>query len=86
MFFFLSFRLIFYLIHLLSSDGSDSLDDEPDELGSDSESSGTYYFCAFSLYFHDSVGSVSVLGSGVFAPTGVDPKGDILAFDVFVPT
>ena len=49
-------------IFFLSLDESDSLDDESDELGSDTRSSGTYYFCAFSLYFENSAVSVSVLG------------------------
>ena len=38
------------------------LDDEYDKLGSDSGSFGTYFFCAFSLRFENSVGSVSVYG------------------------
>ena len=37
------------------------------------------------MCFDDYVGSVSGLGSGVFILTGVDPKCDIFAFDVFVP-
>ena len=40
----------------------------------------------FSLRFNYSVGSVSVLGSVVFAPTGVEFKGDTFASGVFVPT
>ena len=58
----------------MPSDESDLLDDKFGELGSDYGSSGTYSFCAFSLCFDDSIGSVSVLGSEVFAPTGVSPK------------
>ena len=61
------------------------LDDESDDDGSDSGSSGTYYFCAFSLRFDDYVGSVSGLGSGIFVPTGFDSKCYIFEFVVFVP-
>ena len=43
-------------------------------------------FVLFYLRFEDSISSVSGLGSGFFAPTGVDPKDDIFAFDVLVPT
>ena len=78
--------MIFDLLYLLSLDESYSFDDEYDELGSESGSSGTYSFYNFSLHFDDSVGSVSVLGSDVSAPTGVDPKGDIFASDISVPT
>ena len=41
----------------------------------------------FVLFLHsvDSVGSVSVCGSGVFSPTGVESKMGIFAFDMFVP-
>ena len=34
-----------------------------------------YYFCDFSLPFEESVVSVSVLGSDIFTPTGVESKG-----------
>ena len=78
--------MLFDLLYFLSSDESDSLDDESEELGSDSGSSGTYSFCAFYLCFDDYVGSVSVLGLDIFAPKGVDSKGDIFASDVFLPT
>ena len=54
------------------------LDYEYVELGYDSGSSATYYFRAFYLHVDKSVGSVSVLGSEMFAPTGVDSKCDIL--------
>ena len=64
-------------MYLVSSDESDSLHNESDRLGSESVSSGTYSFCTFSLGFDDSVGSVSVLGYDVFAPTVVKSKGDI---------
>ena len=63
----------------MSSHKLDSLDDESEKLGSDSGSSSKYSFCAFSLSFDDSV--VIVLGSGVFAPIGVEYKGgQLLAF------
>ena len=75
----------FYFLYLLSSDKSGSLDDESGDDGSDSGSSGTYYFRTFSFCFEDSVGSFSSLGSGVFAPIGFEPEGDIFVFDVFVP-
>ena len=58
------------------------LDDEYDDDGSDSGSSGTYYF---PLRFDNYVGCVSGLGSGVFVPTGVKPKYDVFVFLVFVP-
>ena len=83
--FFLLHPLLFDFLYLLSLDQSDLLDDESDNDGYDSGSSGTYSFCAFSLRFDDSVGSVSCLGYGVFVPTGVKSKSDILAFCVFVP-
>ena len=40
---------------------------------------------SFSLNFDHSIGSVSGLGSGVFVPTGVESKCDVLTFVVFVP-
>ena len=61
--------MLFDFLHLLSSDESDSFDDRSDKLGSDSRSSGTYSFRVFSFHFDNSVGSVSILGSGIFAPT-----------------
>ena len=39
----------------------------------------------FSVYFEDSVGSVSGLGSGIFGPIGVNSKCDIFALVMFVP-
>ena len=36
-----------FCLYVLLSDESDSLDNESDKLGSDSRSSGTYYFCYF---------------------------------------
>ena len=69
-FLFLS-RLLF--LFFLSSDESDSLDDESEKLGYESESSVTYYFCCVSLSFYDSV--VSILGSDVFSTTRFKSKG-----------
>ena len=82
--------LLLYFLYLLSSDESDLIDDESDDAGSDDDrsdsgSSGTYYFPAFSLCFDNYFGPVSGLGSGIFVPTGVDSKCDIFAFVVFVP-
>ena len=66
----------------MSSDKSDLLDDESDDDGSDYGSSGT---CFFLLRFDDSVGHVSLLGSGVFVPTRVKSKCDVFEFVVFMP-
>ena len=73
-FFFLSHHLLFDLMYFLSLDESYSLNEEYDYDDSDSRSSGTYYFCAFSLRFDDSVGSVSGLGSGIFHQQDSIPK------------
>ena len=66
------FFLLVDFLQLLSSDKSDSLNDESDDDGSDSGSAGT---CTFPFRFDDSlgrvynsVGRVSGVGSGVFAP------------------
>ena len=85
-FFFLLSRLLSDSLYLLSLDQSDLLNDKSEKLGSDSGPYDTYSFYIFSLCFDDSVGSVSVLGSGSFEPTGVDFKGDIFASEIFVPT
>ena len=50
------------------------LDYESDDDGSDSGSSVTYKFPAFSLSFDDSVGSVSVLGSIILYRQGSSPN------------
>ena len=84
-FLFLSYRLIFDFMYLLSLDESDSLDDESDDDVSDSGSSGTYYFHALSLRFENCVGSVSGLESVVFVPTALESKYDIFVFVVFIP-
>ena len=85
-FFLPSFCLLFALLYFLSSDELDFLNDESDNDGYESGSSGSYSFHAFSLRFDNSFGSFSGLRSEVFVPTGVDPKCDIFAFDVFLPT
>ena len=64
----------------MSSDESDSLNDESDNDGSDSGSSGTYSFPNFSLRFDDFVGRVCGLGYVVFVTTGVKSKCDIFTF------
>ena len=56
-----------FFIYLLFLDESDSLNDESDELGYDSRSSGTYSFRGFYLRFYESV--VGILGSDIFART-----------------
>ena len=77
--------MIFDFLYLLSSDGSDSLNDESDDDGYDSRSSGMYSFNDVSLRFDESVVSVSVLGFDIFSPTEVKSKGDVFASDVFFP-
>ena len=69
-------------LYLLSSDESYLLDDESEYDGYDSRSSGTYSFTNFLCIFTNSVGRVSVLGSGVFVPTEVKSKCDIFSFVV----
>ena len=89
----MSFRISLSLLRLqildflyfLSSENSDSLNDEYDNDRSDSGSSRKYSYTAFSLRFEDSVGYVSGLGSDIFVPTGDESKCDIFAFVVFVP-
>ena len=81
-FFFLLCPLFLDFLNLLSSEESDSLDDESDGDVSDSSSSGTR---ALPLRFDKSVGRVSVLGYDVFVPIGVESKCDIVTFFVFVP-
>ena len=86
MYSFCGFSLFFDFLYFLSLDKSDILYDDSEELDSDSISSGMYYFCGFSLRFGDYVGSVSVLGSDIFAPTRVESKGNIFASGAFIPT
>ena len=69
-------------MYLLSSDESDSLDDEYDNDESDFGSSGT---CYFPLRFGNLIGHDSGLGSDVFVPTVVESKCDVFAFVVFLP-
>ena len=60
------------------SDESELLDDESEELGSESGSSGTWYFFYFFLRDEESV--AGVFASDVFAPTGVKYKvGQLLS-------
>ena len=59
-----------------------SLDDESDDDGSVSGSSG---MCFFPLRFDNYVGHVSGLGYVVFVTTRVDSKCGVFAFIMFVP-
>ena len=79
-----AYKACLFLLYLLLSDESYSLDDESEELGSDSGCSGTYYFCAFSLSFYKSV--VGLLGSEIFTQTRVDSKGGIFVSEMFLLT
>ena len=74
--------LLLDLLYLLSLDESDLPNDESDDDGSDSGSSG---MCAFSFRFDNSFGRVSGVGSGVFVPIGVESKCDVFMSFVFVP-
>ena len=73
--------LLLDFLYLLSSEKSGLLNDESDNNWSDSRSYGT---CDFPLHYYEHVGHVSVLGSGVFVPIGVESKCDVFAFVVFV--
>ena len=77
--------LLLDLMYFLSLEESDSLNGESDDDWSDSGSSGAYSFPNFSLRLENSVGSVGVLGYGIFVPTGVNSKWYFLVFNVFVP-
>ena len=57
------------------------LDDESDNDGSDSGSSGAF---SFPLRFDNSVGRVISLGYGIFVTIGVESKCDFFAFVMFV--
>ena len=46
---------------------------KPDKFGSESGSSGTYYFRAFSLRAEDS--AYGVFASDIFRPPGIEYKG-----------
>ena len=80
-FFFLPRLFLLYYLYLLSLDESDFLDDKSDDDGSDSRSSGT---CYSPLRFDNSFGRVSVLGSGIFIPIGIESNCDVFVFVVFV--
>ena len=73
-FLFLLLPLNLDFLYLLSSNESDLLDNEYDNDGYGSGSSGT---CFFKLNFDNNVGPVSGLGSDIFVPTGVDSKCDV---------
>ena len=62
-FFLLSRPLLLDLLYLMSSEESDYLNDESDDGGSESGSSGT---CAFPFCFYNYVGHVGGVGSGIF--------------------
>ena len=64
---------MFLAFPVLSSDRPESLDNESDEFGSQSVSSGTYSFRDFSLRAEETV--ASVFASDIFAPIGVESKG-----------
>ena len=81
---------------MLSSNKSDSLDDESDNDRSDSGSAGT---CDFTFRFEkyvvhvdnfvgrvdDSIGRVCWVRSGVFVLIGIDSIGEVFLLVVFVP-
>ena len=73
--------LLLDFLYLLSSEESDYLNDESDDDGYDSGSSGT---CDFTLSFDESIGRVSGLGSGVFFSIGVKSKCDVDIFFWFM--
>ena len=58
------------------------LNDESDNYGSGSGSSGT---CAFPFCSGNYVGRVSGICSGVFVPTGIKSISDVISLVVFVP-
>ena len=73
---------------MVSFDESDPFDDDSDNDGSDSGSTGT---CAFLFRFDESVdcvgesvGRVSGVGSGFFVPTGIKSIGDVVLLVLFV--
>ena len=76
---FLSHLLLLDFIYFLSSDESDLLDDESDNDGSDSGSSGT---CALPFHFYGSIGRVSCVGSVFFVPVGVESNCDVVTCHV----
>ena len=68
---------LLYLIYFMSLDNIYFLDDESNDYGSDSVSTGT---CAFTLNFDNYVGRVSGVGSGVFVPIVVEYNCDTITF------
>ena len=76
-----SFLLLDFL-YLLSSDESDSLDDESDNDASDFLYVG---MCTFPFCFEDSVGPICGVGYDVFFPIGNDSNCDIFSLVVFIP-
>ena len=67
---------------MLSFDESVFFDNESDDDGYGSSSSGT---CAFPFFSGNSVGRDSGVGSVVFVPTGIDSIGDVVLLVVYVP-
>ena len=74
--------LVLDLLYFMSSDESDSINDDYEDDGYDSRSSG---ICAFPSSFEYSIGWVSGVGSGVFVTMVVDSKCDVVTFVVFFP-
>ena len=74
--------LLLNLLHFLSSDKSHSLDDESDDAGSDSGSTGK---CAFPFRFDDPVGHVYGVGFGVFFPIAIKSNCEVVLLIVFTP-
>ena len=70
------------LLHFLSSDESDSFNEEFANDGSEFGSSGT---CAFPFCFDDYVGPVSGVGYGIFYPIGVESNCDVVTLVLLVP-
>ena len=67
---------------LLSFDKLDLFDDESDDDRSGSGFAGT---CAFPFCYGNSIVRVSVVGSGVFVPTGIESLGEVVPLVMFVP-
>ena len=93
---FVSRLFSFNLMYLVSSYKSDSLNDESDNDGYGSGSAGMFSFpfrfekiigCVDDSVGHvgDFVGSVCVVESGFFVPTGIESVSDFFLLFVFVP-
>ena len=80
-FLFLSRFFLFDLLELLSFDGLFLFGVESDDDGSGSGSPG---ICAFPFCSGKPVGSVSVVGSGHFVPTGIELIGDVVPLVVLI--